>query len=212
MSAEVWVGDEPGLAAAAAAVRRLQVIAFPTDTVFGLGCDPGSVEAVARVYELKGRPASMPLILMGADREGLRRYARLSPLAESLGDRFWPGPLTLILEALPAAAALGGQGTVGVRIPDHSLTLALLRRTGPLATTSANPHGLPPVADAEEAVARLPGLAGAVWAPGPVTGPARPSSILDLTRDPPVLVREGTLGAAQLGIPLGSRQTGTRRD
>jgi L-threonylcarbamoyladenylate synthase len=208
----LWRSNRSGLVAAAAAVAAGGVIGLPTDTVYGLGAGVRFPESVARIAEIKGRPASQPLILMTASLEELEGFASFEERARELGRRFWPGPLTLILPALGPAATLGGRATVGVRIPGHDVALQLLRKTGPMATTSANRHGLAPVLGAAEALAELPGLAGALAEGGQPRGMLEPSSILDLSQKVPVLVRAGRLGATELGLALSAASPEGRRD
>lgn len=212
MSGQLWRADPAGFEQAVRALEADHSIGFPTDTVYGLACSAASEAAIARLCEVKGRSASQPLILMAAATVDLEGYVSWPAAATKLIDRFWPGPLTLIVEARPRAALLGGQGTVGVRIPSHSVALNLLRRTGPLATTSANRHGEEPAADAISALRLLPGLQGALEDPRPATEPGAPSSILDLTRDQPVLLREGRLSARELGVSAPAQDPGIRRD
>lgn len=207
-----WPASPEGVAAAAAELARGAVVAFPTDTVFGLGARAADRVAVRAVSRLKGRSARQPLVLMTARVSELEEFAEVGELARELGERFWPGPLTLILPARPAGGALGGQGTVGVRIPDQPLALELLRAAGPLATTSANRHRLPPARDAAEALAQLPGLGGALEAPRGALPAAEPSSILDLTRGAPTLLRRGRLGPEELALAGIEDLSGTRRD
>ena len=212
MSGELWAGDQAGIEAAATALASGRVIGFPTDTVYGLACSANSKEAVARLREIKGRPATQPLILMAATREEMEEFVSWPEAAADLVRRFWPGPLTLIVGALPRADLLGGGGTVGVRIPAHPTALALLRQSGPLATSSANRHGEEPAFDARSALRLLPGLSGALAANEREPSTATPSSILDLTRDQPVLIREGRLSARELGVPVPEQEPGIRRD
>jgi len=212
LSGRLWAGDRGGIEAAAAAIGTGAVIGFPTDTVFGIACSATLPAAVASLCRIKGRPATQPLVLMAAGWEQLAAYAVPSPAAAELARRFWPGPLTLIVAAKRPGRVLGGGGTVGVRLPAHPIALQLLELTGPLATTSANRHGQPPADDAAAALAHLPELIGAIADGHPVPAGRRPSSILDLTRDPPVLIREGALSAIELGVPLASRRSASRRD
>ena len=127
---------------AAERIRAGEVVAFPTETVYGLGANALDAAAVAKIYELKGRPASSPLIVHVASIEMARTLvSQWPPVAEELACRYWPGPLTLVL---PKASAIpdivtAGLPTVGVRVPDHPLALALIREAGvPLAAPSAN--------------------------------------------------------------------------
>jgi L-threonylcarbamoyladenylate synthase len=177
-----------GLARAAKMLRSGGVLAFPTDTVYGLGASVDDEVARKRVYQIKGRPAGMPLILMVAAESQLEGIVHVDSRAEVMMRRWWPGPLTLILHAI-------GGGTLGVRIPRHQVTLGLLRRAGPLMTTSANLHGDEPAITADEA-ARLPGVMAVVDG-GPAPG-GTASSVLDLTGPEPHVLREGAIARADL--------------
>ena len=134
------------------------VVAFPTDTVYGVGVDPFQPEAVRRLYRIKGRPEDKPIAILVGSIEDVARVAQTpSRTFSRLADRFWPGGLTLIVETreLPPEITAGGS-TVGVRMPDHPLTLELLRGFGgPIATTSANRSGENPATSAEEVGAQL---------------------------------------------------------
>src|SRR5213078_1470115 len=123
-----------GLMRAAKMLRSGGVIAFPTDTVYGLGASADDELAGRRIYQIKGRPAGMPLILMVAAESQLEGLVHVDSRAEAMMRKWWPGPLTLILHSLRG-------GTLGVRIPKHRVALDLLRHAGPLMTTSANLHG-----------------------------------------------------------------------
>jgi tRNA threonylcarbamoyl adenosine modification protein (Sua5/YciO/YrdC/YwlC family) len=148
----------PSLDAAVHAVSRGEVIVIPTDTVYGVGADAFSPDAVARLLTAKGRDRQMPppvLIPSVRTVDGLGRDVPAA--ARALMDAFWPGPLTVIVHAQPSLAwDLGEtQGTVALRVPDHEAALALLARTGPLAVTSANLTGKPAATSAEEAREQL---------------------------------------------------------
>jgi L-threonylcarbamoyladenylate synthase len=177
-----------GLLRAAKMLRSGGVIAFPTDTVYGLGASADDELAGRRIYQIKGRPAGMPLILMVAAESQLEGLVHVDSRAEAYMRKWWPGPLTLVLHAL-------GGGTLGVRIPKHDVALELLRHAGPLMTTSANLHGDDPVTSAVEAE-KLAGVM-AVLDGGVVSdGPA--SSVLDLTGPEPHVLREGAIPTAEL--------------
>jgi L-threonylcarbamoyladenylate synthase len=129
----------------AAILRAGGVVAFPTETVYGLGADATNSDAVLKIYETKGRPRFNPLIVHVTDVAMARRYVEFSPLAETLA-QFWPGPLTLVLPRRPEAGlsdiVTAGLETVGIRVPNHPLALELIRAAGvPLAAPSANPSG-----------------------------------------------------------------------
>ena len=181
-----------GFLRAAQLVRGGAVIAFPTDTVYGLGAAADDEVATRRVYQIKGRPAGLPLILMVAAESQLEGWVHVDSQAEAMMRKWWPGPLTLVLHAI-------GGGTLGVRVPKHRVALGLLRATGPLMTTSANLHGGEPATTAREA-AGLEGLMAVVdggKAPGGVA-----STVLDLTGPEPHVLREGAIPARDvLGPP-----------
>ena len=184
--------DRKGLTRAAQLLRGGGVVAFPTDTVYGLGADASDDIARRRVYHIKGRPVGMPLILMAAAESQLEGWVHMDSRIEAIIRRWWPGPLTIIVHAL-------GGGTLGVRIPNHEVALDLLRASGPLMTTSANLHGKEPAMTAAEA-GELPGLAAVLdggRAPGGIA-----STVLDLTGPEPHVLREGAITTAQvLGPP-----------
>ena len=185
---ERLTADAAGVSRAADLLAAGAVIAFPTDTVYGLAA--ANAAAVQRVYELKGRPESRPLVLMGADPHELTSRAQVGPVALRLMRRFWPGPLTLVL-ATP-------EGPVGMRVPRHPLALQLLRAAGQLWTTSANRSGEPDALTAEEVERQLPQVDALLHgdrAPG-----GTPSTVVDLTGGRPVLLREGAIPRSELSL------------
>lgn len=181
-----------GLTRAAQLIRSGGIIAFPTDTVYGIGAAADDELARQRVYHIKGRPVGMPLILMVAAESQLEGWVHVDSRAEAMMRRWWPGPLTLILHAI-------GGGTLGVRIPKHRVALELLRSTGPLMTTSANLHGREPAMTADGAAALL-GVT-AVLDGGTAPG-GTASTVLDLTGPEPHVLREGAIPTPEvLGPP-----------
>jgi len=184
----VLTPDRDGLTRAAQLLRGGGVLAFPTDTVYGLGADAADDLAQRRIYQIKGRPVGLPLILMAAAESQLAGWVHIDTRAEGIIRRWWPGPLTVILHAL-------GGGTLGVRIPDHEVALNLLRASGPLMTTSANLHGKDPAMTAAEA-SELPGLT-AILDGGRAPG-GTASTVLDLTGPEPHILREGAISARDL--------------
>ncbi|MGE5245613.1 MAG: L-threonylcarbamoyladenylate synthase [Betaproteobacteria bacterium] len=181
---------------AAAAVLAGEVVAMPTDTLYGLAADPFSRQAVARVFAVKDRARERALPLVASDAgQVVDRLGVLPPLARRLADRFWPGPLTLLLPAPPALApeVAGGTGRIGVRVPDHAVARALCRAAGrPLTATSANVSGAPPSADPDE-VARAVGDRIALLLDAGRTRGGPPSTIVDATGARPVLIRAGAI-------------------
>ena len=184
----VLTPDRDGLTRAAQLLRGGGVVAFPTDTVYGLGADAADDLAQRRIYQIKGRPVGLPLILMAAAESQLAGWVHIDTRAEGIIRRWWPGPLTVILHAL-------GGGTLGVRIPAHEVALELLRASGPLMTTSANLHGQDPAMTAEQA-GELPGLT-AILDGGRAPG-GTASTVLDLTGPEPHMLREGAISARDL--------------
>ena len=177
-----------GLTRAAQLIRGGGVVAFPTDTVYGLGAAADDEVARRRIYRIKGRPVGLPLILMVAAESQLEGWVHVDSRAETHMRRWWPGPLTLILHAKDGT-------TLGVRIPQHKAALELLRAAGPLMTTSANLHGKDPAMTALEAGA-LTGVAAVLDGGAAPGGTA--STVLDLTGPEPHVLREGAILTPEL--------------
>jgi L-threonylcarbamoyladenylate synthase len=198
----------PVRAAVDAAVARLRdggLVAFPTETVYGLGADARSDAAVRRIFAVKGRPADHPLILHFADAASALAAAREVPaMARLLADALWPGPLTLILRraAWVSDAVTGGQDTVGVRVPAHPVAHALLAGLGaPLAAPSANRFGAVSPTTAAHVRADLGDDVDQVLDGGPAQVGLE-STIVDLTREPPAILREGGVPREELAALL----------
>ena len=178
------------------------VIAVPTDTVYGLACDPADADAVERIYSIKARPADVELTLLGANAAAFTAMVDMSPVAQELADRYWPGPLSVIAPLIPPEPhqrrlAIPRRGrTLSVRVPVHPDLLALLAATGPLATTSANRHGSPPGNSAPDVRQALGAEIDGILDGGPGGGQA--STIIDCSTQPPRVVREGPISAAEL--------------
>ena len=181
---------------AAEILRNGGLVAVPTETVYGLAGNGLDEKAVSEIYEVKGRPAVKPLSLMVPDESAMERYCEDVPeQAHTLAKRFWPGPLTIVLKAkaLIPLIVLAGGSTVGLRCPDHPLTLELLQSCAlPLAAPSANPSGEASAKTAEEVLRYFDGKIGAVIDGGPC-GLGRESTLIDLSRAPYRVLREGAL-------------------
>jgi len=209
VTARVLPADSPGAVAEAARILRAGgVVAFPTETVYGLGADAMNPGAVARVFEVKARPSFDPLIVHLADAEELPRVARTAdPRASLLAARFWPGPLTLVLprrEELPELVT-AGLDTVGVRVPAHAAARSLIREAGtPLAAPSANPFGYVSPTTAAHVAERLGDTIDLVLDGGPCPVGVE-STILSLVSDPPVILRPGGTPREDLEAALGAR-------
>ena len=181
-------------------------MAFPTETVYGLGADASNAEAVAKIFAVKGRPARHPLIVHLPDAVQVANWARDVPdAARKLARRFWPGPLTLILRRAQAVsdAVTGGQDTVALRVPSHPVALQLLGRFGGgIAAPSANRHGRVSATTAEH-VRHEFGEAIECVLDGGETDVGIESTIVDLSGPTPMLLRPGWIGPAELEEVLG---------
>lgn len=195
------------IAEAAAVIRAGGLVAFPTETVYGLGAAATDAAAVAKIFAAKGRPSDNPLIVHVADREMLAQVAKtLPPKADTLIERFWPGPLTLVLPKLPAVpdSVTCKLPTVGVRMPDHPVALALIRAAGvPIAAPSANRSGRPSPTSADHVIEDLAGRTEIIL-DGGETGVGLESTVIDMTTDPPVLLRPGGVTIEQLRDAIGT--------
>ena len=201
---------QENIAEAARIIREGGLVAVPTETVYGLAGNGLSEEAVAKIYEVKGRPAVKPLSLMVPDESAMERYClEIPPQAHALARRFWPGPLTIVLKAkenIPSIVLAGGK-TVGLRCPDHPLTLELLRVCGlPLAAPSANPSGAESPKTAEKVLEYFDGKIGAVIDGGPC-GIGRESTLIDMSAAPYRILREGALPGEEIARALAENLT-----
>lgn len=189
-----------GLRAAASAVRRGAIVVLPTDTVYGVGADAFSAEAVDALLAAKGRGRDMPVpVLVGSPRTVDGLVLEMTPAGRDLTEAFWPGALTLVCRHQPSLQwDLGDtRGTVAVRMPLHPVAVELLTDVGPMAVSSANRSGSPPATTVTEAADQL-GESVAVYLDGGTCANAVPSSIVDLTSDVPRLLRAGAIGLEQL--------------
>lgn len=187
-------------------IKEGQTVAFPTETVYGLGANGLNPDAVGKIFQAKGRPMDNPLILHVADPRDVNRLAATIPAqAEILIEKFWPGPLTLIMPArseIPLEVT-AGLSTVGLRMPAHPVALALIKEAGvPIAAPSANRSGYPSPTAASHVLADLEGRIGAVL-DGGVTGVGLESTVLDLTEKVPTILRPGGVTHEQLRAVLG---------
>ena len=187
-------------------LRRGGLVAFPTDTLYGLGADIFNAEAVARVLEVKRRPQDMPIPIFIAKMEEVNEVARELPgAAWQLAERFWPGALTLVLLAASGVpdAVTAGTGTVGIRIPRCHLVLEILASLGrPITGTSANRSGGPNPKEVQQVLAQIGKEIDLLLDGGRVPGGA-PSTVLDCTQIPFRLIREGVVTRGELRDVLG---------
>ncbi|MEW2414054.1 L-threonylcarbamoyladenylate synthase [Streptomyces sp. NPDC046866] len=189
-----------GLREAASAVRRGELVVLPTDTLYGIGADAFSAEAVGDLLAAKGRGRNMPTpVLIGSPNTLHGLVTDFSEQAWELVDAFWPGALTLVAKHQPSLAWDLGEtrGTVAVRMPLHPVAIELLTEVGPMAVSSANLSGHPAPEDCDAARAMLGDSVSVYLDAGPTPG-IQPSSIVDVTGKVPVLLRAGALTAEQL--------------
>ncbi len=194
-STEVRAVDAAALAVAAERIRAGEPVAVPTETVYGLAADATNAEAVARVYEAKGRPSFNPLIVHVADLAMAERYGRFSPAAHALAEAHWPGPLTLVVPARSetgiASLVTAGLDTIALRVPAHPAMRALIAATGrPLAAPSANASGGISPTRAEHVVASLGGRIRLVLDGGPAEHGIE-STVVAIPGGAPRLLRPG---------------------
>ena len=171
------------------------VVAFPTETVYGLGALATDEQAVNKIFQAKGRPSDNPLIVHIGNKDEVAKYATgMTKKAEMLMDAFWPGPLTLVFERIPGIIAPNvtpGVSTVGIRMPDHPVALELLRKLkGPLAAPSANRSGKPSPTEAKHVAVDLDGMIPLIL-DGGQTGIGLESTVIDMTTTPPIILRPG---------------------
>jgi len=188
-------------------LRAGELVAFPTETVYGLGGDATSDIAVARIFEAKGRPSFNPLIVHVPDASAARALAVLDARAERMAERFWPGPLSLVLQRAShcpvSLLASAGLDTLAIRVPAHPLALALLRATGrPLAAPSANRSGRVSPTTSAHVIAELDGRIAAVLDGGPCQVGIE-STVLDLSGNEPTVLRPGGIAREEIEAVLG---------
>lgn len=215
MKTKVWLVDNvvdlstgfPHITEAASFLQNNEVVAFPTETVYGLGGNATSTEAVEKIFNAKGRPGDNPLIVHISNRLQLETLVTEVPtVAEKLMDEFWPGPLTLIFQAKENAVShrvTAGLSTVAIRMPDHPVALALIEESGlPLAAPSANLSGKPSPTTAQHVFDDLDGkISGIV--DGGATGVGLESTVLDCTEEIPTILRPGGVTKEQIEEVIG---------
>ena len=215
MHTNMWVVDNvvetkkdyPQLQEAARLLRENEAVAFPTETVYGLGANAMNDEAIAKIFEAKGRPSDNPLIVhIGAKSQLSGIVREITPVAEVLMEHFWPGPLTIILPKKDGISekVTAGLDTVGVRMPDHEVALALIEAANvPVAAPSANRSGRPSPTLASHVYEDLNGkIAGIV--DGGATGVGVESTVIDCTSEVPTILRPGGITKEQLEEVIGT--------
>jgi len=212
MPARFAPGVQAQIDGAIRALRRGGIVAYPTDTVYGLGASMNIPRSVRRVFEVKSRPANMALPLLVADMSQIEALAReVRPVARTLIDSFMPGALTLVMpasRAVPEIVTAGGS-TVALRIPDHPVPIALIRGTGvPLVGTSANVSGLPSPLTAAGVRSQLGDRVDIVIDDGS-SCPGTESTVVDVSGDIPVVLRQGAISMEGLRRVCGTILSGS---
>lgn len=199
--------DMKAIRAAADAIRDGELVIFPTETVYGLAADAMNKEAVKKVFSAKGRFDKQPLPVQVGSLEAVSQAAEFVPAnVRPLAELYWPGPLTLVLTRNPSlpSTVTGGRETVGVRVPDHPVALALVKELGsPIVATSANMSGDPPPTNAEDAVKEV-GLSAAVVLDGGVSRLGQSSTVVDVTVSPAKVLRRGSISVDDIRKVLGA--------
>lgn len=212
MRTELLKADENGLKCAAEIIRSGNTVVFPTETVYGLGANAADEEAVKKIFEAKGRPSDNPLIVHIADTESVQPLVSEIPeKAKRLMERFWPGPLTIIMRksSLIPKCVTAGLDTVGIRMPDNSAARELIRLSGcPIAAPSANISGKPSPTSFKDVLKDMDGRAGGIIE-GEPSRVGVESTVIDMTGETPAILRPGGVTAEQIeneiGEVIGSR-------
>ncbi len=200
MNTKILSTDSPdAIASALEVLASGGLVAFPTDTVYGVAASLAVPTGIDGLYEAKARAANKAIAVLIADLDQLALLtAGLTPSAQRLAERFWPGALTLVLpKRADLPANLSPLPTVGVRMPDHSFARALIRAAGPLATSSANISGEANPLNAQDVLAQLGGRIELLLDGGDVPGGV-PSTVVDCTQDPPQVLRAGAISSAEI--------------
>jgi L-threonylcarbamoyladenylate synthase len=180
-------------------LRAGGLVAFPTDTVYGLGASAFNGKAVESIYIAKDRPAEKAIPILLGDLDDLPKVtSSLPPMAAKLASRFWPGPLTLVVPKNPnLPEAVSATDTIALRVPDHEVARAILRAAGPMAVTSANISGQPSPVTADEVFAQLGGRIELIINGGRTPG-GMPSTLVDCTGSAPTILRGGPISMTEL--------------
>lgn len=190
--------NESGIKDAYETIKKGGVVVFPTDTVYGIGCDPYNQEAVDRIYKIKGREKTKQLPVLAYSKKEIRDIAYFDENSEKISDKFWPGPITLILRVKDKKIeeSLGLDGKIAVRVPDHPCALSLLKECGLLVGTSANFSGQPSFNDSKEIVDKFSGY-DILLDGGKIINPGE-STIVQFVGNELKIAREGKIKSESL--------------
>jgi L-threonylcarbamoyladenylate synthase len=189
-----WVLSREDYEAVCEVLDAGKLIVYPTDTLYGIGCDPYELPSVERVFEVKRRPADQPMALALTSPDQIPRYAHVTPAAQGIIAKHLPGPVTLLLRAAKDAPVplVSATGLIGIRVPNHTVAQAITKAFGPITTTSANLHGAPSPVTCEDARAQLGETVDLYIDCGP-TPLGKESTIVDASGESPKVIREGAL-------------------
>lgn len=190
--------DEDGIRRASVIVKQGGIVIFPTDTVYGLGCNPLNPQAVRTIYRIKGRDESKHLPVLGFSAAEISKIAFFDELSKKIADKFWPGPLTLLLKIkdYKVERSLNLTNKIAVRVPNHPCALALLRECKLLVGTSANRSGLPPFKDAKDVIGKLEGY-DLLLDGGKITDPIE-STIVEVNENQLKIIRHGKISEKEI--------------
>ncbi len=200
MKTKIIAGNSPeSIQQALKVLQAGGLVAFPTDTVYGVGAPAFDGKAVESIYKAKDRPIEKAIPVLLGDAEDINKVTSEVPLmAKKLAERFWPGPLTIVVpKHISLPDSVSATNTVGVRVPDHVVARSVLRAAGPMAVTSANLSGQPSPSTAEEVLAQLNGRIALILDGGKTPGSV-PSTLVDCTGSQPVVVRLGPISLNQI--------------
>lgn len=197
--------DKQNISRASAVIRAGGLVAFPTDTVYGIAAACRMRQAILRLYQVKLRARELPIPILVASQKQLLQIAESVPkYAQRLADKFWPGAITLVFSRNPALPSeLGPDKTIGIRMPDHTFVLQLIRNVGPLAVTSANRSGDRSSTSANEVLQQLEGKFELLIDGGKTRG-QDPSTVVDCTGEQPIILREGPIAEDEINNVLAS--------
>ena len=190
--------NEEGIKVALEAIKKGGVVVLPTDTVYGIGCDPYNHEAVKTIYKIRGREKTKLLPVLGYSKEEIEKIAFFDELSEKIANKFWPGAVTLILKVKKReiANSLNLKGKIAVRVPNHSCLLSLLKECKLLVGTSANLSGLPPFKDSSEIPSKISGYD--VLLDGGKISDSAESTIVEVIDNKLEIIREGKVKEKEL--------------
>lgn len=184
-------------------IRDGEIIAYPTDTVYGLGCDPFQASGIIKLFEAKGRDSNKAIaVLIGSIEQAKLITDHMTDMAFRLCEKFWPGVLTVIVprkNSLPEL--ISNTDRIGIRMPNHPVALRILQEYGPLATTSANLSGKPNTRTAQEVYSQLESRIPLIMDGGECPGGV-PSTVVDCSEDEPIILREGPISEQEIRITL----------